>query len=438
MKQKEVESAISAPLERGASASMLYAAIARLAQSPVEGMLTTALQIQQAGAGKHRISDAPGLYLRKTSAEPGSGSWVFRFGVGGKKRAMGLGSVADVTLAAARAKAAELRAHHLSGADPLEAKLKAKSAAVVAAKAEAVAAKRRVTVAEASESYIRAHEKGWRGVAQADMRRSAFRRFAQPIIGDMFPDDVTVEHIALVVRAMAHAPEASSKLRGHLQQVFNAAAVLGQRDPTRSNPALWMSVRHLVNVPKKETQHHRRVALEDAPATFRRMREFGATRLESGKVNRVLFPAFEFMVLTATRPSEALGARWSEIDLDKRVWTIPGSRMKMGQTHVVPLSSAAVAVLEKMARLRRSFGPAADIVFPGKVSTTMHRSTVAKTAGYAGIDFGTLHGWRSVFEDWAAISAASLATLPSCLSLTSPEARRKRIGGKARSRRAAR
>ena len=70
--------------------------------------------------------------------------------------------------------------------------------------------------------------------------------------------------------------------------------------------------------------------------------------------------ALEFMILTATRTGEALGARWDEIDLEQRMWTLPPSRMKAGREHRVPLSTRAVTILKEMAEVRHN-----EFVFPG-------------------------------------------------------------------------
>jgi integrase len=102
------------------------------------------------------------------------------------------------------------------------------------------------------------------------------------------------------------------------------------------------------------------------------------------------------MVLTAARPSEALQARWDEIDLDKRLWVVPAERMKSAREHIVPLSQAAVDILEQQARIRTG-----DSVFPGRSGSPFVYDTFAAAPARAGIDACTPHGWRSVFRDWA-------------------------------------
>src|SRR5262249_36889865 len=115
--------------------------------------------------------------------------------------------------------------------------------------------------------------------------------------------------------------------------------------------------------------------------------------------------ALEFTILTATRTGESLGARWSEIDFAKKVWTVPAERMKGGRSHRVPLSPAALAVLEGLHASRES-----EVVFPGPSSgrplSNMAMLTVLRRMGHVDI---TTHGFRSSFRDWA----AELTSFPS-------------------------
>ena len=100
------------------------------------------------------------------------------------------------------------------------------------------------------------------------------------------------------------------------------------------------------------------------------------------------------MILTAARPSEALGARWPKIDLAKRFWTVPAERMKAGEEHSVPLSVLALEVLDHQARKRMGSG---DSVFPGRGGSPISYASFFEIPAKAGIDAATPHGWRSVF-----------------------------------------
>jgi len=107
--------------------------------------------------------------------------------------------------------------------------------------------------------------------------------------------------------------------------------------------------------------------------------------------------ALEFMILTATRTGEALGARWDEIDLEQRMWTLPPSRMKAGREHRVPLSTRAVTILKEMAEVRHN-----EFVFPGaKQGRSLTRNGLLWLFEHLGLKI-TSHGFRSSFRDWVA------------------------------------
>jgi hypothetical protein len=126
-------------------------------------------------------------------------------------------------------------------------------------------------------------------------------------------------------------------------------------------------------------------------ANVRVTRPFRALKAEEGSA----FGAWLFMVLTAARPSGALEARWAEVDIDRRLWTLPPERMKNAKRHVVPLSTAALAVLDRRQRDRTG-----DAVFPGRSGSPLSYASFATAPAKAGIDACTPHGWRSCFRDW--------------------------------------
>ncbi|WP_428980998.1 tyrosine-type recombinase/integrase [Lichenibacterium dinghuense] len=109
------------------------------------------------------------------------------------------------------------------------------------------------------------------------------------------------------------------------------------------------------------------------------------------------FMALRFTVLTAVRTSEALGAMWSEVDFDARLWTIPPERMKASRQHRVPLSAAALGILRELHAKRSS-----DFVFPG-IKAGKPLSNMAMLMVLRGMELDvTVHGFRSSFRDWAA------------------------------------
>jgi integrase len=404
-------SALRALIESGFSAKELRAALDKIVDAETKQAgktrtISTAMQVMAALPGKYKISGAEGLYLKKTSVA--AGSWFWRYGFGGKRRDKGLGSIETVTLAQARDKAHALRVER-KDRDPLEAERKAKIDAERAAAAEAVKVKRQVTFAAAAEAYVMAQAPRWKhpGPASAQLR-SRFRRFAFPVMGDLLLDDIRTEHVVAVMRAVeaASAPTVIHEIRRAIRDVLKRAVVLGQRDRLLANPADVDQVAKVAAFSAYEGGHRRRVgALEDAPALFRRVRDFAATAppRNSQSLRYITFAAWQFMVLTAARPSEARKARWSEIDFKRRLWTIPGGpkgRMKAGKEHVVPLSSGALEILETMKALQ---APDSDVVFPSlDASKPINPAIFHLAFNHEGIDAGDPHGWRSIYTDWAA------------------------------------
>jgi integrase len=111
--------------------------------------------------------------------------------------------------------------------------------------------------------------------------------------------------------------------------------------------------------------------------------------------------ALEFIILTAARSAEVLGAKWGEIDMANRVWTIPGDRMKAGKEHRVPLSGAAITLLQPLSDARSS-----EYVFPGNANGKLGASTMVMVLELMGRKDITVHGFRSTFRDWAAEQTA--------------------------------
>lgn len=181
-------------------------------------------------------------------------------------------------------------------------------------------------------------------------------------------------------------PETSSRLRGRIEAVLDYAKARGLR--TGESPAAWRGHLALI-LPKHGTapRHHAAMPYGDVPA-------FVTCLHMSGSISS---RAMEFAILTTARPGEVLGARWAEIDPDKKVWTVPASRMKGGREHRVPLSGRAAAVLVDLAK-----GRTGEFIFPGQhPNKHVSSRTLEMLLRRMKVD-ATPHGFRSSFRDWAA------------------------------------
>jgi len=206
-------------------------------------------------------------------------------------------------------------------------------------------------------------------------------------IRDKRVNEITTDDVIAVLKPLAvDRPETASRLRGRIERVLDAAKAKGFR--SGENPARWRGhLDHLMAKRQKLSRgHHAALPFADLPAFVERLQARDA----------MAALALEFLILTAARTGEVIGARWSEIDLEAKVWTVPAQRMKAGRVHRVPLSERAVAILEKAKESRTN-----DYVFPGPgkdrpLSTNALRALLIRL----GVDV-TAHGFRSSFRDWA-------------------------------------
>jgi integrase len=341
--------------------------------------ISTALQAANAPAGVHKVTGAVGLYLKV--GEGGSGSWFYRYRWGDRRREFGLGSRAVVSLAEARKLALVKAALCRGGKDAIEERRRERAANAAKSRVEPPP-----TFEQMVESYLAAHGDSWKHKYARAAWLNPVVKFAYPVIGRLSLDQIKISHVvAIIERAeQAGAPEAGRRVRARIERVINAAIALS--GVALRNPADGKLIAAARPSRRKgERPHYRAVRLDRAPEVFRTLERQDGTA----------FAARRFMILTAARPSEALNACWGEVDFDKRLWTIPASRMKSARAHVVPLSAAALAVLERQTRVRTG-----DAVFPGRSGSSLSYSNFADAPMKAGIDAGTAHGWRSVFRDF--------------------------------------
>jgi integrase len=346
----------------------------------------TAMAIQKMKEpGKY--CDGGGLYLQMAGA--GTKSWIFRYrALNGKSREMGLGSLATVSLQNAREKANECRKLLAKAKDPIA----ERDASIEALRAEAVRAKARaVTFRQCAEEYIDSFSMEWKNEKHVDQWRNTIKSYANPFIGDLPVSDVSTELILEILRPIwIEKPETATRLRGRLESVLDWATVKKLR--SGENPARWKG--HLASllptVPRsRRVKHH--------PALpFSEMAEF-MTKLAA--VDGLSARALEVLILSLTRTSETLQAKWCEFDFESDVWTIPGERMKAGKEHRVPLSKRLKALL-----LALQTHSTSEFVFPGiregKPLSNMSMLVLMRRMGYG--ERAVPHGFRSSFRDWAA------------------------------------
>jgi len=333
--------------------------------------------VKNATAGRH--ADGGNLYL---VVEPsGAARWAFlyrwkdnraRRGTG-RLREMGLGSAGSVSLKRAREKAALARAQLADAIDP-----------ILARKAQAAIP----TFGEMADEVMETKGTQSRSDATRARNKRALEVYAESLRG-LRVDAVDTAAVLDVLKPIwTTKPETAKKTRGLIEAVLNAAKARGFR--VGENPAAWRGhLDHLLPKPSALARGHHGAMCRDQIAAF-------VADLRSREAISAL--ALEFLILTAARSGEVVGATWREVDLKDKIWTVPARRMKSGREHRVPLSSRAIEVLEKVATVRCD-----DFVFPGHASgKPLRGASFDRLMERMGVKHGiTTHGFRATFRDWA-------------------------------------
>lgn len=325
--------------------------------------------------GRHPVGGVPGLHLRVT--DTGHRGWVLRVKVGEQRRDMGLGAYPEVPLSEAREKAREVHASLRRGDLPATPSKQRQTAIAVASK----------TFRQCAESFMRDKASEWKNPKHRQQWENTLAQYAYPHIGATPVAAVDLPHVLACLEPIWRSKtETASRLRGRIESVLDWATVRKYR--SGENPARWKG--HLDKVlpaPTKvaKTEHHRALPIDATPAFMQ------ALRHRAGIAARAL----EFAILTAARSGEVRGATWAEIDMQARVWTVPAERMKAGKEHRVPLSVAAVALLEAMPRLDGT-----EYVFPGTKGQPLSDMSITAVMRRMAVD-AVPHGFRSTFRDWA-------------------------------------
>ena len=326
-------------------------------------------------AGRH--SDGGGLYLRITPG--GAKCWVFMSAVGGKRAEIGLGSVSAIGLATARRLSSEMREAVATRRDPRS----------ILEIAKPATAQMVPTFGAFAEQYIASIEAGWKNAGQSNQWRNSLRDHAVTLatkpIGEIDTDDV----LRCLQPIWLKLPETASRVRGRIERILDAAKARGLIPRENANPARFRGhLDFLLPKPASLSRgHHAALPYNDVLGFMVQLRQRNALAAR----------CLEFTILTAARSGEALGAHWTEVDLEEQLWRIPARRMKAAIEHVVPLSDAAI---ELLARVKKEFPSNGDAIFAvgGAQRSNMAMSMLLRRMGFGHI---TTHGFRSTFRDWA-------------------------------------
>ena len=351
---------------------------------PKKAKELSALALQRiTKAGLHAVGGCDGLLLQVT---PTARTWVLRYRIGTKRRSMGLGGYPAIPLADARRLALAAREKLRNGTDPIDERQTARAAI------------KSLTFDQCAAAYIEAHRPSWKNAKHADQWGNTIERYASPFIGKLPVNLVDTPAVMKCLQPIwTTKAETAFRLRGRIEAILGWATTAGYR--TGDNPARWQG--HLENLLANGS---RRGRIKNQPSLP--YQQMGAFMAELRQREGVSARALEFAILTATRSGEVRGAQWSEFDLKGKVWTIPADRMKAGKAHTVPLSDAALAILDKM-------NPDCPTVFPNTkgaplsdaaLSATVDRMNTPTVKWIDPTDKRPVvpHGFRSTLRMWAA------------------------------------
>ena len=249
------------------------------------------------------------------------------------------------------------------------------------------------TFRDAADRVIALHAASWKdGGKSAKQWVASLDTYAMPRLGDKRIDRITTSDVMQTVLTPIwnDKRETARRVRQRMSAIFKWAVANGYREDNPAGDAIGAAL------PKggQKREHHRALGHADVAGALRTIRETAAwptTKL-----------AIEYVALTACRSGEVRGARWSEIDLSAKTWTVPAERMKAGIEHRVALSSGALAVLDKA----REYVDATGLIFPSPRGKALSDGTLTKLMHENGID-AVVHGFRSSFRDWCGESGVT-------------------------------
>ena len=332
----------------------------------------TALAIKKSTAAGV-LEDGGGLRLIVN--DNGRKHWAVRVTIAGRRVSRGLGTFPDVSLAEARDKATAARRAAREGRDGIVENREAQ-------------VRQMVTFRDVFERYFEEVKRpSLKPGRFAERWPESMETYVYPTIGNRLVADITPADVIGILQPLWHSKrETAARVLQRMSVAFQSAIVRGERE--HANPCV--GVRDELGRSRPKVQHRRALPWEEVPCFVTELRDRPRVKPSSRF-------ALLFVIFTACRSEETRGARWSEIDLAARTWTVPPERMKMKREHIVPLSPAALAVLGEARAVRRND---TDLIFPSQNGRILSDNTLSKLMRDDGVD-GTPHGFRTSFKVWA-------------------------------------
>lgn len=352
--------------------------------------------------GWHAVGGVAGLLLQvrppSVDGAPVPRSWILRLRIAGERQVLGLGPYPQVSLAEAREQARKLSLEAKGGVNLLTRKRAERSALIAAAS-------RNKTFQQCAESYIEAHASDYTNDKHRKQWVSTLQAYAFPIIGKMLVADIEMRHVLdVLLQPTKHRDgrtgklwetktETAKRLLDRVRTVLDFATVNQYRSGT--NPAVWKGYLDTQLASPRGLQrvkHQPALPYSQAGDFMSKLR----------KNESISAKALQFLILTGVRSGSVRLAEWSEIDLTKKLWTIPAEHTKARREHRVPLQTQAIALLKSLPKIAGN-----NKVFPsprGRALSDMALSQLMRgmrERGELTVE-AVPHGFRSTFRDWAA------------------------------------
>jgi integrase len=337
----------------------------------------TAIRNAKPGAKPLRLFDGGGLYLEVAPA--GGKWWRLKYRIAGKEKRLSLGTYPDVGLKEARERRDDARKLLAAGTDPSA----ARKADKAAKRAETLN-----TLEAVATAWLSHRASAWTERTRT-MIKTSLESDVFPKLGDRPASSIQPADIRDVVQAIEArgAGETAGRVFQRLRAIYRYAVA---HDIVPTDPTYPLKPSEIFK-PRK-VKHRAALAERDVPGFLQGLSEY------DGEPSTI--SALELLMLTAVRPGELRGALWAEFDRDRAIWRIPGERMKMKTEHVVPLSTQALALLDRIEPITGN----CDFVFPspfypGKPISDGTLNSALTRMGYKGV--ATAHGFRTLFSTCA-------------------------------------
>ena len=374
-----------------------------LVEAVCRGSRLTNPALGRLAPGRHYVGDGTGLFVDVSATRRVSFGQRLRIAGNGKRVEMGLGSWPAVCLEEAKAKAVAHQRLARAGTKPTRARAEMP------------------TVAEAAEKFFEEFGPSWVGRTTEHAYRASFAKYVLPVLGGHRVDQVKRSDLAAAVKpAWVQYRRVGRDLLRVLRGTFRWVRAHDFRHDLPTD-----GVEDLLPRIEREERHHAAPSQEEVAEAIARARTLGKHVPRAMPSDGAVALAFEMAILTGLRRQELAGIRWDDIDERKRVLTIDAPRMKKKtRAHHVPLSRAAMGVLQRARELGDGDGNAGGHVFvypEQRGSRTVWKRisphALSRFMGRLGLH-GTLHGFRSAFDDWATEKGADAQIVERALGHT--------------------